>query len=102
MRTLKKREAMLLRALLAGESYGLEVMERLRRDTRSIRIGQWVYPTLHRFEREGFVTRQEGKIRAERGNRPRIYYKLTPSGRKALRAYFNSLPLPFERGEQWI
>ena len=42
-----------------------------------------VYPALRELEQEGLVKSYEGEALAERGGRPRRYYRLTAEGRRA-------------------
>lgn len=76
----------LLSALIPGEAYGLEIIERLKAAgvRRSIPYAGWVYPGLRELERAGMVTSRESEPMAERGGRPRRYYRLTESVRALL------------------
>lgn len=75
----------LLQALVSGEGYGLELIERVRERTQGrVRLGQGtIYPALRELERDGLVESFEGETVPERGGRPRIYYRLTGAGRRA-------------------
>jgi DNA-binding PadR family transcriptional regulator len=76
---------LVLSLLSRGESYGYELIQRVK----AVSGGEveWtvgmLYPVLHRMEEEG-VIQAEWKV-SETGRR-RKYYRLTPSGRGALRA----------------
>lgn len=72
----------LLQALVTGESYGLELIERVSEDTQGLLILRQgrVYPVLRQLEEEGLVTSSEGEPSAEKGGRPRRYYRLTAKG----------------------
>lgn len=74
----------LLQALVEGEGYGLELMERVREKSggRFLLHQGSVYPALRELEEEGLAESYSGKPTAERGGRPRIYYRLTPEGRR--------------------
>jgi len=78
-------KAALLQALIPGEAYGLELIERVKERTKGkIVLGQGsAYPALRELEREGLVKSYESQPLPERGGRPRIYYKLTAAGAKA-------------------
>ena len=78
-------KAALLQALIAGESFGLELIDRVKERTDGkVNLGQGsVYPALRDLEREGLVKSHEGPPKPERGGRPRRYYKITAEGRKA-------------------
>jgi PadR family transcriptional regulator PadR len=77
----------LLQALVQGESYGLELIERVNEMTRGeVKIIQGtVYPALRELEDEGLAKSYDAEPLAERGGRPRRYYKLTASGQRAAR-----------------
>jgi PadR family transcriptional regulator len=73
-------KAALLQAL-AVPGYGLDLLERLQRDSAGLirlRPGS-VYPALRAMEREGLVVVRPGQAGAGRG-RPRRYYELTLRG----------------------
>lgn len=78
----------LLQALIHGESYGLELIERVTAATKGrVRIGQGrVYPVLRDMEASGLVTSHDGEPLPERAGRPRRYYELTAKGLRAARA----------------
>jgi len=72
----------LLQALVGGDGYGLDLIERVRERTDgriSLHQGS-VYPALRSLEREGLVESYEGEVTPERGGRPRRYYRLTAEG----------------------
>jgi PadR family transcriptional regulator, regulatory protein PadR len=74
----------LLLALLRGPGYGLELLKRVETLTDGhVRLLQAsVYPTLRALEDEGLLTSFEGEPVAERGGKPRRYYKLTAIGQR--------------------
>lgn len=78
-------KAALLQALIQGEGYGLELIDRVEQRTEGkVRLHQGsVYPALRGLEREGLVESYEGPLLPERGGRPRRYYRLTAQGSKA-------------------
>lgn len=75
----------LLQALVRGQSYGLELIERVEKQSNGqIRLHQGsVYPALRALEEEGLLESFEADATPERGGRPRRYYKLTGLGAKA-------------------
>jgi PadR family transcriptional regulator, regulatory protein PadR len=77
----------LLQALLQGESYGLELIERVKKATggRTTLMQGRVYPVLRQLESEGLLQSYNGEPLAERGGRPRRYYRLTAEGRRVAR-----------------
>lgn len=84
--TLDTRTA-LLQALVQGESYGLELIERVSNDTNGkLKVLQGrVYPVLRQLETDGLLESYDGPPMSERGGRPRRYYKLTAKGLRAAR-----------------
>jgi PadR family transcriptional regulator PadR len=75
----------ILQALMKGESYGLEIIDRVKEMSGGrIRLVQGrVYPVLRSLESEGCLKSWDGPPVAERGGRPRRYYQLTALGRRA-------------------
>lgn len=71
----------ILSLLLSGESYGYQILQRVRRVSGGAM--QWssamLYPVLRRMEKEGLI-RSEWRVSEE--NRMRKYYRLTDLGRK--------------------
>jgi DNA-binding PadR family transcriptional regulator len=70
-----------LMALSYGENYGLGIMKiSAEKRAKPILNSFNVYPALRWLEQRGLVTMRETETIAERGNRPRLYYKLTEAG----------------------
>lgn len=76
----------LLEALVRGEGYGLDLIDRVRERTKgALELGQGsVYPALRSLERDGFVESRESDPLPERGGRRRRYYKITAAGFSSL------------------
>lgn len=65
-----------------GEGYGLEVIERVKRNTRGdllLHQGN-LYPWLRLLERDGLLRSWDGEATPERGGRAKRFYELTPVG----------------------
>jgi DNA-binding PadR family transcriptional regulator len=81
--TLPSRERLVLELLLDGPDFGLGLVARsdgaLKRGT--------VYVTLGRMERKGFVASEQEPQAAGAIGLPRRIYRVTPLGRRALRAW---------------
>jgi PadR family transcriptional regulator PadR len=77
-------KAALLQALIRGEGYGLDLIERVKERTKGkVVLGQGsVYPALRELEREGMVKSWDADPTPERGGRPRRYYRLTAAGQR--------------------
>jgi PadR family transcriptional regulator len=73
----------ILSLLLSGESYGYQILQRVRRVSggKMTWSSAMLYPVLRRLEKEGLV-RSEWRLSEE--NRMRRYYALTARGRKDL------------------
>jgi DNA-binding PadR family transcriptional regulator len=88
---------MVLQSLLGGECYGLEILERLKRQMgkktkagKTIRFYQGsIYPVLWIMKKERLLASWQGKGKdaPKHGGRPRIYFKLTARGRRAALDY---------------
>jgi PadR family transcriptional regulator, regulatory protein PadR len=74
----------ILQALIGGDAYGLEIIDRVKVATRGevLLMQGAVYPVLRQLETEGMLSSYEGERTAERGGRPRRYYRITAQGRK--------------------
>jgi DNA-binding PadR family transcriptional regulator len=72
-------EVMFFLALKDGPAYGYELAKRFKKMTRGhIRVSfGTIYPFLRRMERRGIIKSTRGERSA------RVYYALTPKGRKA-------------------
>ena len=75
-------ELLVLRLLEEREMYGYEIVQAIRRGTGEvITAGQGVvYPVLHGLEREGALRSKRQTV----NRRSRVYYLLTPTGRRRL------------------
>ena len=75
-------ELLLLNLLAEREMYGYELARAIRLTTKdAISVGEGVlYPALHTLERRGWL---RGRRRVV-GGRTRVYYSLTPAGRRRL------------------
>ena len=75
-------KAALLQALIRGPGYGLDLIERVKKQTKgALVLGTGsVYPALRSLEAEGLLETYEGEASLDRGNLPRIYYRLTAKG----------------------
>ncbi len=93
--TLPETERLVLELLLDGQDFGLNLVARskggLKRGT--------VYVTLARMERKGFITSKQEPQAPGAIGLPRRIYRVTPLGKRALRAWATLLrTLAPERG----
>lgn len=77
-------ELLVLRLLARQETYGYELARSVRVVTReAISLGENVlYPALHSLEARGLLRSRRRSV----GGRTRVYYSVTGSGRRRLRA----------------
>jgi len=73
----------ILSLLLSGESYGYQILRRVRRVSGGTMdwSSAMLYPVLRRMEKEGLI-RSEWRVSEE--NRMRKYYMLTDAGQREL------------------
>jgi len=74
-----------LRVLSLEPMHGWAIAQRIRQmSNEQLRVGQSaLYPALHKLEQQGWI---EAEWAPSENNRRAKYYKLTPAGRKALKA----------------
>jgi transcriptional regulator len=78
-------DLLVLKALLAGDRHGLGIARRIEQVTRGafvVKPGS-LFPALHRMEEAGWLTSSWGE---SENNRRAKYYRLTPAGRRQLKA----------------
>jgi PadR family transcriptional regulator, regulatory protein PadR len=75
-------ELLILRLLQQEEMYGYEIVQAIRDRTDAIiAVGEGVvYPVLHGLERDGALKSRRKAV----SGRSRIYYSVTPAGRRRL------------------
>jgi PadR family transcriptional regulator PadR len=75
-------ELLILRLLADQEMYGYEIVQAIQERTREVvTVGEGVvYPVLHGLEREGALKSRRKTVQG----RSRIYYSLTPAGKRRL------------------
>ena len=78
-------DMLVLKALAAGPLHGYAILDWLRRTTGGeLRlVDAALYPSLHRMEAGGLIASTWG---LSENNRKAKFYRLTPAGRRALRA----------------
>ena len=86
MNFLSRIEEILLLAIwkLKDNAYGITIREQVERDTGVKWLSGAIYAPLNRLRKNGYVCATQAEGSAELGGRPRIYYSLTPLGRKKL------------------
>lgn len=78
-------EAALLRVLITGEGYGLELTRRVREWTNGKLMldDQVFYQAMKVLEEQSLVESTMSEPAGQRGGQPRRYYKLTAAGQRA-------------------
>ncbi len=71
-------------AVLDQEAYGFGIKEEIEsRLERSVSVGA-LQSALRRMEKKGYLTSKKGEGSTERGGRPKLYFRITANGVKAL------------------
>ncbi len=86
MRELTVLEQIILSSIMSLEdhAYGVSVRQRVKKLLRkNINYGT-LYNALEQLLKKGYVVKTQGEPLPERIGRPRIFYTLTPQGKKAL------------------
>ena len=82
MAWLSRIEEVLLLAIwkLQDEAYGIAIRRQVETDTGISWLSEAIYAPLSRLKDKGYVESLKAAKSSDRGGRPRIYYRLTPSG----------------------
>jgi DNA-binding PadR family transcriptional regulator len=88
MQFLSRIEEMLLLAIwkLEDDAYGITIREQVEKDTGIKWLSGAVYGPLSRLRKNGYVKTKTVKGTTDLAGRPRIYYFLTPLGKRKLRS----------------
>lgn len=73
-----------LSAISTKDSYGLEIVEEVKKESGIKLVLGSLYNILHKLEKEGLVKSYWGEETAERGGNRRKYYKITAKGETTL------------------
>ncbi len=101
MKELTLMEQMILAVIIAlsENAYGVSIRKKVENLTGKRLMYGTLYNALDQLLRKDYVSKTKGTTSTARGGRPRIYYTLTPAGKKALRtsydlqqAIWNSIP----------
>ena len=87
---LTKREEFVLLAIwkLKENAYGITVRQAVKEMTNTgLHYGS-LYNTLYQLSKKGLVETSEGEPQSVKGGRSKVFYSLTPSGRKALKSAY--------------
>jgi len=86
MKLLSRIEEIILLSIwrLQDEAYGMAIREEIIKATGKNWLLGAIYGPLGRLHKNGYVTTVKGEPTPERGGRAKVYYRLTPEGKKAL------------------
>ena len=86
MDMLSRLEEILLLAIwkLEAHAYGISIRQQVEKDTGTTWMSGAIYAPLNRLKKNGYVRTFRASGSAEKGGRPRIYYRLTPLGKEKL------------------
>ena len=86
MKFLSRIEEIILLAIwkLQDNAYGITIQNQVVKDTGVEWMSGAIYGPLSRLLKNGYVTSFKGETIPERGGRHKIFYKLTPEGKKKL------------------
>ncbi len=86
MNLLSRSEEIVLLAIwkLQKDAYGITIRNHVNQVTEYNWSVGATYAPLHRLEKKGLVRTIKGEPIPERGGRSRVYYQVTPDGKKAL------------------
>lgn len=70
--------------VLYGEAYGVAIKDEIEsRAERKVSVGA-LQSALRRMEKKGYLKSETGEANAQRGGKPKRYFTITASGKKAL------------------
>ncbi|GAG03976.1 unnamed protein product [marine sediment metagenome] len=83
---LSRKEELILLAIwkLGDNAYGITVRDALVKNTGIKWLFGSIYTPLTKLFDKGLITKSDGQTALEQEGRPRVYFKLTPKGKKAL------------------
>jgi DNA-binding PadR family transcriptional regulator len=86
MASLTRNEEIVLVSILKlrGDSYGVAVKNQIRELTGEDWNYGLLYCALDQLVKKGYLIKREGKPVPERGGRRKMFYSISPPGRKAL------------------
>jgi PadR family transcriptional regulator PadR len=82
MAFLSRIDEILLLAIwkLKDDAYGIAIRHQVERDTGITWLSEAIYAPLSRLKDKGYIESIKAEKSTEKGGRPRVYYRLTPSG----------------------
>ena len=88
MRLISRLEEIILLSIwrLQDNAYGISILEEVEKATGKNWLTGSIYASLSRLLKHRLVVSIEGEPTHERGGRRKIFYNLTPEGKKALLA----------------
>lgn len=70
--------------ILYGNAYGVTIKDKIEEQLdRQVSVGA-LQVTLRRLEKKGFLKSSKGGANKTRGGRPKLYFTITPHGKRAI------------------
>ena len=104
MNDLTANEAVVLLAVLRlkGNAYGVAIREEMARITQNTVTYGTLYSYLDQLFRKGLLAKSYGEPTPKRGGRRKIYHRLTPKGREALREAYEIQKTLLDEIGNWV
>lgn len=83
-------------------AYGVAIREQMTKITQAPVTYGTLYSYLDQLFRKGFLAKNSGEPTPERGGRRKIYHRLTPRGRQALREAYETQKTLVDEIGNWI
>jgi DNA-binding PadR family transcriptional regulator len=89
MRLLTRAEEYVLLAVLklGDEAYSIPILDHIEKMTKKKWTLGGIYIPLYRLEEKGCLSSELGSPSKERGGKRKRFYRITPKGKKALKAH---------------
>jgi DNA-binding PadR family transcriptional regulator len=104
MNVLSPNEIFVLLAVLRlkENAYGVAIREEMARLTQATMTYGTLYSYLDQLFRKGYLAKSFGEPTPERGGRRKIYHRITPAGRQALREAYEIQKTLMDEIGNWV
>lgn len=104
MADLTPNETVVLLAVLRlkKDAYGVAIREEMAKITQASVAYGTLYSYLDQLFRKGFLAKSYGEPTPERGGRRKIYYRLSPQGREALKEAYEFQKSVVDELGNWV
>ena len=100
--TLNESVVLLSILRLQDGAYGVAIREDMAKITGGLISYGTLYSYLDQLFRKGFLTKFDGEPTPQRGGRRKIYHRLTPKGRLALREIYEMQKMLVNEIGNWV